>query len=90
MIKLYKTLIKAFLCNKNLTLLEKDDEARSGLNYAIQIMLVIWLLSNVQYSNECRMKRYFQYAELLPFFRAVLKKYVDVSCIKNKYKSHAL
>ena len=40
----------------------------------------IWLLSDVSYSDECRTKKYFQYAEnMFPLFFAILKYYV--SCI---------
>ena len=36
--------------------------------------LSVWLLSDVSYSDECRTKKYFQYAEnMFPLFSAILK-----------------
>ena len=38
------------------------------------VYLRVWLLSDVSYSDECRSKKYFQYAEnMFPLFFAILK-----------------
>ena len=40
----------------------------------IYVLLGVWLLSDVSYSDECRTKKYFQYAEnMIPLFLAILK-----------------
>ena len=37
--------------------------------------LGVWLLSDVSYSDECRTKKFFQYAEnMFPLFVAILEK----------------
>ena len=42
----------------------------------IYVSLGAWLLSDVSYSDECRTKKYFQYAEnMIPLFFALLKGY---------------
>ena len=39
-----------------------------------RVMLGVWLLSDVSYYDECRTKKYFQYAEnMFPFFVAILE-----------------
>ena len=42
----------------------------------------VWLLSDVSYSDECRTKKYFQYAEnMFPLFFAILKNKILGLCV---------
>ena len=45
---------------------------------------LVWLLSDVSYSDECRTKKYFQYAEnMIPLFLVILKFYSSKHLFKN-------
>ena len=52
-----------------------SSETRQSMKRQIvaKVPLVVWLLSDVSYSDECRTKKYFQYAEnMFPLFFAIL------------------
>ena len=55
---------------------EHLTEPRSASGY-LGSVLGVWLLSDVSYSDECRTKKYFQYAEnIFPLFFAILKFFI--------------
>ena len=53
--------------------------------WLFRFSLVVWLLSDVSHSDECRTKKYFQYAEnMIPLFLAILMNLIIIHIFLNE------
>ena len=75
-------ILKKFHLGNKLFLDENSSHVVFDPLLVIQVPLGVWLLSDVSYSDKCRMKNYFQYAEnMFPLFFAILKFAVQSICL---------